>query len=158
MLKEIARVTRTSERHAWVSAQRKSGCGGCDSSTGCGVSIVDRMFSPRETEIRIMHDNAVKPGDLVEVGIEESAFIRSSMLVYLLPLLMMLGFAIFGHWLHGQEVPVDGLMRYNDVVVMLYAFAGLLAGFYCVYIVSGKLANHSGYQAVFLKKIENYQE
>ena len=159
MLTEIANVIKVDGHQAWCEADRKTVCGSCQASKGCGVPLIDNIFSPKPVNIRIKHDNCLKIGDRVEIGVDKSAFLHSSLLVYLLPIIFMLVFAMIA-----QGVSVDSViaeanvietMGYNEAIIIAYALAGLIFGFFCVYVISRKLATNAAFQAVLIRKIEN---
>ena len=149
MLTEIARVIKLDEHNAWCEADCKTVCGSCQASKGCGVPLVDKLFNPRPVSIMVKHNTCLEVGDKVEVGIDKSAFLRSSLLVYLLPVIFMIGFALFAQWLNSET------MSYNEAIVIGYALIGLIFGFLCVYVISRKLAMNTAFQAVLIRKIEN---
>ena len=134
MLTEIANVIKVDGHQAWCEADRKTVCGSCQASKGCGVPLIDN-------------------------GVDKSAFLHSSLLVYLLPIIFMLVFAMIA-----QGVSVDSViaeanvietMGYNEAIIIAYALAGLIFGFFCVYVISRKLATNAAFQAVLIRKIEN---
>jgi len=153
MLKEIATVVKAVDQDLWVRTGSQSGCNGCVASKGCGVSLIEKIFKNKPALLQVKSDVFVQVGDKVVVGIEENAFLRASLLVYFLPLVFMMGFALLGHFIYLPATPVNATFEGNNGVVIIFAFLGLLAGFVCVHVVSKKLSNNDQYRTRLLNKV-----
>lgn len=116
MLEELALVTRSDEHHVFVKSLQSSACSHCQQQSSCGASLYARFLPKRE--LAISSSIPLQVGDKVIVGIEESQLLVTSLLLYLLPLLLMLvGVGVMGN--HAQT-PAS----------VLAALSGLMAGFY----------------------------
>lgn len=73
---------------ATVEVARASACSACGEKSSC--SLTDG------TDVRLRFRNSahLKPGDIVEIGIEKNSFYKSLMAVYVMPLAIMLSAAL----------------------------------------------------------------
>jgi hypothetical protein len=44
----------------WLQTTRKSACGACSASSGCGTAIVDRLFGKRVNRLQVSDDTGLK--------------------------------------------------------------------------------------------------
>ena len=103
---------------ATLEIERKTACGLCGQSRGCGNSIWGRLFGHQATAFKAQNRINAKVGDSVIVGINEKALLKSALLLYILPLATMLIGAILATQIQDK-----------NVYAMLGALAGLLLGF-----------------------------
>ncbi len=107
MLEEQGKVLEVLGDYARVTAQPTSACGSCSAKKGCGTSLLSELFS-RRSRIFMAHNLVgAKAGDAVTIGLDESVMQRASVMVYLLPLLTLLGGAMLGQWLAPADMPAD---------------------------------------------------
>lgn len=144
MLKTTATVTKVDGDLAWVHTRRQSTCGSCTANKNCGVSFLDSFFK-KSVELKLNNVMSAQVGDEVEVGVQEQVLITGSLLVYLVPLLFMFGFAVLGEYLSAyEEALLSMLFAFDvgtvfigkDVMSIIFAFAGLAAGFYFIRVFS----------------------
>lgn len=95
MIEETARVAHVQGRRVWISAIERSACGSC-AQGGCSTRVLAKMLPRRDLEV----DSALplSPGDLVVVGIDESALLKSSLMLYIFPLLSLFCGAALAQW------------------------------------------------------------
>ena len=79
---------------AMLEIVRRTPCGLCGQSRGCGISIWGRLFGHKPNIFKAVNQINAKVGDSVIVGIEEQALLTSSMTVYGIPLVAMLAGAL----------------------------------------------------------------
>ncbi len=103
MIEETARVIDVRGDEALLETQRQSACQSCSVKAGCGTSTLSKVVGQRSSRIIVRNTLQLKPGDEVVVAIEENALVQGSLLVYLLPLLMMLGAGVVAEWLFAHE-------------------------------------------------------
>lgn len=118
MMEEIARVVDYQQGWATVEVELKSACNHCASSENCGTSTIAKAFSVKTQRFSLPADKPCQQGDLLKVGLPESVIIKAAALVYLLPLLGLFMFAIFGHIL------AVGLDMNTNTSAMLFAVIG----------------------------------
>ena len=102
---------------AVLEIERKTACGLCGQTRGCGNSIWGKLFAHRSTAFKANNNINASVGQSVIVGINEQALLWSALLLYILPLVTMLIASIL-------------TMQVNDSngVMMLAALAGLIVG------------------------------
>jgi len=103
---------------ATLEIERKIACGLCGQTRGCGNSIWGKLFAHQSTAFKAQNCIDAKVGDSVIVGINESALLKSALLLYILPLATML----IGAILATQIYDTNGY-------AMLGALVGLVLGF-----------------------------
>jgi sigma-E factor negative regulatory protein RseC len=103
---------------ATLEIERKTACGLCGQTRGCGNSIWGKLFAHQSTAFKAQNRINAKVGDSVIVGINEKALLKSAMLLYILPLATMLIGAILATQI-----------RDTNGYAMLGASAGLVLGF-----------------------------
>jgi sigma-E factor negative regulatory protein RseC len=102
---------------ATLEIERKTACGICGQTRGCGNSIWGKLFAHQSTAFKAQNRINAKVGDSVIVGINEKALLKSAVLLYMLPLATMLIGAILAKQLNASEL-----------AAMLGAAAGLVLG------------------------------
>ena len=110
--------TSLSDSTATLEIERKIACGLCGQTRGCGNSIWGKLFAHQSTAFKAQNRINAKVGDSVIVGINESALLKSALMLYILPLASML----IGTILATQLQDTNGY-------AMLGALLGLVLGF-----------------------------
>lgn len=107
MIESQARVVTVEPDHVWVEAERRSACGHCSDSAGCGMAAVGELFGTRTLQLRLPGAPDVQPGDIVTIGLPERQLLTVALSAYLLPLLVMFGAVLPARLLDlGQGVQV----------------------------------------------------
>ncbi len=75
---------------ATLEIERKTACGLCGQTRGCGNSIWGKLFAHQSTAFKAQNRINAKVGDSVIVGINEKALVKSALLLYILPLATLL--------------------------------------------------------------------
>ena len=145
MIEEQATVVRSDEQGVWVELQRQSACGQCAARSGCGTAVLGKVLGKRLSRVRALHSQPVKAGDRVVIGIQEGALVRGSLAVYLIPLLMLIIFALAGRWVFGAQ---------DEPMIILSGLAGLVAGFFWLRRFSCRNIDNEDYQPVVLRKLD----
>lgn len=117
---------------ATIDVVRKTACGLCGKSRGCGNAFWGKLFGHKDVSLKAENTINAKVGQSVIVGIEEKALLKSALLLYVVPLVTML----FGAILASQVSP-------SDLSAMAGAVVGLLMGFFWVKV---HVAGHGHYQ------------
>ncbi|WP_375057025.1 SoxR reducing system RseC family protein [Zobellella sp. DQSA1] len=94
MIEEVATVVAVGEGGVEVACFGKSACGQCRQSSHCGTGLVAKALPGREHRFFIATELRLKVGEQVRIGIPEHSLVTSALLVYLLPLLLLLGGAL----------------------------------------------------------------
>ncbi len=130
VIEELASVTAVDEGYAWVQTRRESACQSCSAQKGCGTSSIGKLIGKQYTRVRVLNPVQARVGDVVKISLPEDMLLKSSLAVYLLPLLLMLlGGAVGDAWLPGQWAAVGGSLAGLLLgVCWLKLYARLLAG------------------------------
>jgi sigma-E factor negative regulatory protein RseC len=95
MIEEQGRVVAVEPGVVWVETLRKSTCSACSANAACGQGLMERLGIGRERGyVRALSTLDLRVGDAVVIGVGEQLLVRSSLLVYLLPVLALLASAI----------------------------------------------------------------
>lgn len=125
MITETGKVVAVSGEHVWVQTIRTSACQSCSARNGCGQKVLASATGGRANQVRVVNSVNACVGEDVTLGINESALLGASLLVYALPLLLMVVASIIGHQFSGG----------SDAFAMAGAATGLASGF----LISRKL-------------------
>lgn len=115
MIEEQGRVVALTGDRAWVQTLSQSACQSCKVRAGCGQKLMADMTGAKVRQICIDNPVHARVGDEVRLGIEESALLRASVLVYLVPVLALLGGALVG----------DRLMALGDIGTAVVAVVAM---------------------------------
>ncbi len=149
MIEETGQIVEADERYAWVEAASSNSCSHCAANQACGTASLQKWFKRKPNRLRVINNHDVKAGERVVVGIPEQALVKGSFLIYMLPLLCLIGAAIAGAYL-------DNALGWGhrDAVSMLFGLAGLIGSFRVLqkYYIN-KAERQSQYQPVILRRI-----
>lgn len=130
MIKELATITSVDGDYAWVQTQRESACESCSAQKGCGTSAIGKVVGKQYTQVRVINSCAAKVGDLVKVALPEDMLLKSSLAVYLVPLMLMMIGGVLGDAYGTQEqwmAVLGSLVGLSIGVVWLKLYAALMA-------------------------------
>ena len=131
MIEEQALVIFKEDDQVSVEIMRTKPCGLCGKTQGCGNSIWGKIFSHKRNKLSIKNNIGVKVGERVMLTIEENYLLRSSLLLYGLPLLFLFIGMVF----------MDTITQKNsDLWVLVGAIFGMLSGLILVKFLARK--NH----------------
>jgi len=141
VIEEEALVMVVEPGYAWVETSRRSACGSCSASSGCGTSVVAKLFDARVNRLRVTDCIGVEVGDRVVIGIADSVLTQASLLAYLMPLiaLMLSAFAAQSAGL-GEEISA------------LIGLLGLCGGLWVTGRVAGGAVGGDRFRPVLLRK------
>ena len=149
MLEEFAVVTARKGNQAILEIERRTACGLCGQKRGCGNATWGKLLGHQNHQLTAENQVNANVGDSVVVGIDEKAVLRTTLYLYVVPLItLLIGTALADYFFK------------NQFYVMLGAISGLIIGFLWV---KGHLIGHeqSGvayskqYQAVILRFTED---
>ncbi len=146
MLEEQGVVLSVSGDTAEVVAEAKSTCGSCAAKNACGTSLLANLFPQRKRTFRASNPVAAQVGDRVLIGLDESVLQTASLLVYVVPLLGLIGGAMAGTWLASALMP-----EIAEAVSIGVGIAGFSLALLVVRKTSSRLSAHSRYQARVLR-------
>lgn len=140
---ESARVVAIASDAIWVDTIQRSTCNACSSRAGCGQYAMNKLSPQRHTHLKIPLDG-LSPSDFVvgnyvKIGVPDGLVLKSAVVVYILPLLAMIGGAMFADRLFG-----------SDLAAGLGGLLGLVLGFVGVRVYSSLASTHTGSQPVLV--------
>jgi sigma-E factor negative regulatory protein RseC len=144
MIEETMRVAEVKDNVVWVEKASVSPCGSCREA--CAGSVAGKLFANRKLRFSVNATTPLSVGDTIVVGLPDSALIRASFLIYLLPLLVFFaGAFLAGEVATGLSLPAPDLVSLSG---------GLLGMFFCL-ILSRFSAVFDGalYRPVVLRKL-----
>ena len=96
---------------ATLEIERKTACGLCGKTRGCGNAIWGKLFAHQSTAFKAQNRINAKVGDSVIVGINERALLKSALLLYILPLVtMMFGAILVNKFMHTDASAIIGAL------------------------------------------------
>ena len=147
MIEERAIVVDVHGDQIWVEAQRQSVCGQCAAQKGCGSSVLQKVLGNKRTRMRVLSRISVSPGDHVVVGVNEDVMVKGSLLVYMLPLMLLVIFGLFGELL-AKQLLVDN----RELFTAAFAVLGLFVSVIFLRTCNRRLASDDAFQATILRR------
>jgi len=97
MICEQGKVVAIEDGKAFVEVIQQSSCQACSANKACGTKVIKGLFQAKRHYLKLSFAHLAespKIGDAVEIEINESALLLSSLMVYILPLIGMLSGAL----------------------------------------------------------------
>ena len=122
MIEEQAQVVEVQGEHLILQAHAQSACGACSAKKGCGTSVLSKVVGKKFSRFQAVNNVNAKVGDTVVVGIAEDALLSGSAVMYFIPVLGMIVFALMADYLL--------ILEYDqrDLYVALISIIGLAFG------------------------------
>jgi sigma-E factor negative regulatory protein RseC len=99
MIHTRAVIIQLHGHNALVESTEGGGCGQCSSEKGCGSGKLAQLFCTRPRQFTVLNESKASVGDEVQITLNDGVLLRSSMLIYALPLALLLAGGILGsHW------------------------------------------------------------
>lgn len=119
MIEEQVAVTALDEGGVWVEGVQQSACGSCSAKAGCGKHTMSQLG--RKVSLWLPDtpgcDKHFSVGEQVVVGLPEGAILRSTLVLYGIPLIFLIVGAIVGNTLMGELGSIS-----FSVIFMLLGF------------------------------------
>lgn len=143
MIEEQGRVVAVEPGAVWVETLRKSTCSSCSAKAGCGQGLADTLgVKSRRGHVRAVSHLHLHVGDAVVIGVHETLLVRSSLLVYFLPLLALFAAALTAdHFSLGEPL------------VIACSFMGLFTAWFGVRWFSARHANDPALQPMVVRAL-----
>ncbi|WP_455209022.1 SoxR reducing system RseC family protein [Kaarinaea lacus] len=148
MLEEHATVVAVDAGGIWVEVQRQSACGQCAANKGCGSAVLQKVLGNKRNMFRVIGDVPVRVGDEVVIGINENALIKGSLLVYALPIISIIVFAMLGETIAEETLSID-----SDYMSVLGALMGLIISVLSLRWHSRKTSINPQFQPILLRHV-----
>lgn len=147
MIEETSRVIAVKHGQAFVSALRQSSCGHCSARAGCGTSVLSRYVGRRSMEMWVDDPIGVEVNDEVVIQMHEGGLLKASFLLYLLPLLLFIGFAMLGEHF-SQNLRLD-----SEWLIIGFSLFGLLTAYAWLRRFEQKIIHDNQLRPVIIKRI-----
>ena len=139
MIEEDACVSEVTSGRVWIEKGRKSSCSGCAES--CPSALAGDLLGEKRVRLSVRTDLPLSPGDKIVIGVAQDIVVKSSFLIYLLPLVGFFAGAWLGNFVVG-----------SDLTSALAGLGGLGLCFFGLKAL--RLFDQERYQPVILRKID----
>lgn len=146
MIEEYARVIAVENDQLLLEAETRAACNACAARQGCGTSVLSKWVGRKFTRFQAPNTVNARVGDEVVVGLAEEAMLTGSLLVYLLPLLAMIAFALLADSLIATDV------AWRDLLVVVAAVAGFALMLLVSRLLLSTSSNRSRLTPVVIRK------
>lgn len=119
MIEATAIVSRVIANQVWVHTDRSSSCGKCSNDASCATQLLGKYIAQREHPVDT--ELSLERGDRIIVGINENQLLKSSLLVYILPL-----FGLFIGALLGDRVASFWAVVNVELIIIFSAVTGFI--------------------------------
>lgn len=147
MIEETATVLSRRGDRIRVQPERQSSCGHCAARSGCGTAVLSRYLGRREAPLELVDETGAQPGERIRLGISESALLRGSLTVYMVPLLTLGGGGLLAESLGAGDGATAGAGLF-----------GLFLGFLWVAWRNRRLTSDPRYRPVVLGRLGTVPE
>jgi len=153
MIEETALVIKCQDDYAWVETTRKSACDHCSMNKGCGTGAISKVFGEKRSRLKVLNNIEASVGDSVLIGIDESALLTGSFLVYLVPILSLLAFALLG-----EQMASQWLVENRDLMAIIFGLFGLVLSMLWVRHRTAQPEHARRFQAVILRRLSRQED
>lgn len=122
MIEEIAIISKIEQYQVYVESRQNNACGGCIQKDTCATSVLDKFFKKRSVAVDVDNNINLTVGDTVIVTINEAVLLRTSVLLYLLPLMLMFISTLIG----------ECLIPEGQLSLAFIAISSLLLSLFCI--------------------------
>lgn len=146
MLEEEGRVVRIEDGYAIIHTERGTSCDGCSAKSSCHT-MTDSSSSLME--MRAINSVGAKVGDRVKVAIDSIVLLKSSFLVYVLPLIVMIAGGIIGDNYARKNMPGSD----PDLIAGAVGIVSLVISFLLIRLWNKSLEKKKEYQPQVIRII-----
>ena len=146
MITENATVVLIDD-YTWIETQRQSTCGQCSANKGCGTSVLSKVIGNKLSRMKAINKIDAQVGDEVVVGLNENSLLRGAFMSYLLPLLYLFVFSMFG------QLITNNLQMNSEIVIIGFAILGFYLGMQHLKKFSVSISENKDYQPIIIKKV-----
>ena len=135
MATEEGVIIRTDRSGTWVKTLRSDACESCSSKSTC-----HSLGGGKEMEVSAINLIGARVGDRVVLKMDTLAFLKGTFLVYMVPVLLLVGGAGLGEWIALTSHLTSPLPS------ILGGFGGLAFGLVLMKVVANRLAKKDAYR------------
>ncbi len=125
---------------AWVRTTRSSACESCTSRDACGGD-----GPGQEMEVEAINTADARVGDRIVLNFKTSSLMKATFLLYVFPILAMLGGALLGQWI-AQSRGSD-----PSAMAALFAFGFFGLAFLVIRLTGRRWAKNKSYRPEIIK-------
>lgn len=142
MIEEVGKVVEVNSQGVWVETVKQSACSSCAARSGCGQKLLASVGQGKRFIFRVNNPNnlSVITDDDVLIGIEEGAFLKATVFMYLIPLLALFLGAF-----------ITDMLGFAEGAVIIVSFVSLIVGFLFVRYGSSSLFRSYKYQPTLMR-------
>ena len=143
MLETRAIVVQVQGKEALVEAGGGGGCGHCNSEKGCGSSKLTQLFCSKPRQFKVQNEANACVGDEVQIMLQGGVLLRGAVLIYVLPLVLLLGGGMLGSQWSSDAASRDGFAAIGSLLGLAIGFvaAKIFAKYQPVMAVARPLAH-----------------
>ncbi|MEY3219990.1 MAG: hypothetical protein RIT27_1347 [Pseudomonadota bacterium] len=131
MFEQRVKVLKIENNIMWIDTTSQSACGSCQQRKRCSATTFENAFTNQKKPLPLVNSIKAQTGDWIIVGINETDLLRSTALLYLLPIISMILFSVIGN-----------LIELNEISIVLSALIGLgIGGIASYWFLAPTLAN-----------------
>ncbi len=119
----------------------------------CGTAAISKVFGEKRAQLKVVNGIQANVGDHVLIGLNESALLIASFLVYLLPIISLLVFALFGELMAGQ-LQIEN----SELIPILSGIFGLGLTMWWVRRKTANPEHANRFQAVILRRLSRQND
>jgi sigma-E factor negative regulatory protein RseC len=128
-------VSRVDLSGTWVKTLRSDACDSCSSKGTCHT-----LGGGREMEVSAINSIGARVGDRVVLKMDTAAFLKGTFLVYMFPILLLVGGAALGEWISRGSEPQSPLSS------ILFGIGGLAFGLILMKMIASRLSKRDDYR------------
>jgi sigma-E factor negative regulatory protein RseC len=142
MIEETGKVVEINAQGVWVETVKQSACSSCAARSGCGQKLLASVGQGKRFIFKVNNPSNFKvlADDDVLIGIEEGAFLKATLFMYLTPLLALFLGAF-----------IADFVGMSEGIVISISFVSLFVGFLFVRYGSHSLFHSCKYQPTLMK-------
>ena len=138
MIEDIGRVVRVADDKAFIEVERSSAC------ASCGLQEAEDLATGGKVVFEAFNMVKANVGDRVRVQVQTGTYMKASVYIYGIPVLLLMIGAIFGAYLAGL------LNKSSDAMSALFGICGLLMGIFVLFLLRKK-GNKKEYMPVIVE-------
>ena len=126
MIEDIGKVVRVSGDKAFIEVERSSAC------AQCGLQEVEELVAGGKVVFEALNMAKANIGDKVKVRVESAAYMKASVFIYGIPVLLLIMGAVLGVYLAGK------FNKSTDIMSALFGMCGLIVGIIILFLFRKK--------------------
>ncbi|MGA1846173.1 SoxR reducing system RseC family protein [Deferribacter abyssi] len=122
--KHFGKVVKIENQKMIIKFEKLLGCHACEYKEGCGITEESNVF-----DFDLI--DGIKVGDKVKVYIEDRVVLKSALLVYVFPIIVLIFFAIIGHF-------IMRIFDFSEIFIPFFSLFGVIGYFIVLNKIYGK--------------------